>query len=351
MLAQLIDFMIDSHPASAALKAECASAGTSVFEALHVQLDAQRRAAGVAHDSFLTTHLHLYPDLHGNRSPLADPGMRGLLDGLALDASVHDLARVYYATLEAIALQTRQIIAALRHEGHRIDALYMSGGHTRNLVFMQLLADVCGVPVQLPASSSTSVVLGAAMLGRFAHETSDGAALETQAAAEAHAHKHADRLWQTMVCGAARRAACRPLLTRTGAGRHEQAGHICVSVQRRRAAAPARRQVFRALGKLVGGAPWLTTLRRRSSSTPSPRSGAGAPRWTLRRARREARRAAAARRRDGGLIDAVLPAPHHTTAPCLLRCPAAAAPRRLLAALRRAVTLRERRASSSCGGV
>ncbi len=38
---------------------------------------------------------------------------------------------------------------------------------------MQLLANVCGIPVILPANSGAAVVLGAAILGRFAKEVSD----------------------------------------------------------------------------------------------------------------------------------------------------------------------------------
>lgn len=54
--------------------------------------------------------------------------------------------------------------------GHAINSLYLSGGQARNTVLMQLFADVCGVPVVLPASYSEAVVLGAAMLARIAAE-------------------------------------------------------------------------------------------------------------------------------------------------------------------------------------
>ena len=55
-------------------------------------------------------------------------------------------------------------------KGHAIRAIYMSGGQARNAPLMQLLADTCGMPVVLPANSGAAVVLGAAMLGRFAAE-------------------------------------------------------------------------------------------------------------------------------------------------------------------------------------
>ncbi len=55
-------------------------------------------------------------------------------------------------------------------KGHEITSIYMSGGQAKNIPLMQLFANTCSMPVVLPASSSAAVVLGAAMLGRFAAE-------------------------------------------------------------------------------------------------------------------------------------------------------------------------------------
>lgn len=60
-----------------------------------------------------------------------------------------------------------------RQELHKISFIYVSGGQAKNRALMQLLANVCGIPVVLPANSDASVVLGAAILGRFAKEVSD----------------------------------------------------------------------------------------------------------------------------------------------------------------------------------
>lgn len=59
-------------------------------------------------------------------------------------------------------------------KGHAVRSIYMSGGQAKNTALMQLFADTCGMPVVLPQSSGAAVVLGAAMLGRFAAELKPG---------------------------------------------------------------------------------------------------------------------------------------------------------------------------------
>lgn len=59
--------------------------------------------------------------------------MRGMLIGMQLDKTVGDLALRYYATGEAIALQTRQIIDELNRCGHEIQSIFMSGGYASQL--------------------------------------------------------------------------------------------------------------------------------------------------------------------------------------------------------------------------
>lgn len=94
--------------------------------------------------------------------------------GLQLDSSLHDLARKFHLTLEAIALQTRHIVDSMNAAGHKITELYMSGGQAKNAKLMQLFADVVGMPVVLPESTADAVSRGSAMLARFAAERTQG---------------------------------------------------------------------------------------------------------------------------------------------------------------------------------
>jgi ribulose kinase len=108
------------------------------------------------------------------------------------DSTLSDLARKFHLTLEAIALQTRHIVDEMNAHGHRIRAIYMSGSQAKNAALMSLLANCCGMPVILPASASAAVVLGAAMLGRFAAEA---AARSTPLSPR----EQGEALWKTMV--------------------------------------------------------------------------------------------------------------------------------------------------------
>jgi sugar (pentulose or hexulose) kinase len=93
--------------------------------------------------------------------------------------------------MEAIALQTRHIVDELNSKGHQINTIYMSGGQANNIPLMQLLADICQMPVVLPYSHSNAVVLGAAMLGRFAAQVSAG---------KMTPKSEGEALWKIMVC-------------------------------------------------------------------------------------------------------------------------------------------------------
>lgn len=61
-------------------------------------------AKGVSDVSLLTKDFHIWPDFHGNRSPLADPTMKGMLVGLSIDSSEENLALVYLATLQGLSV-------------------------------------------------------------------------------------------------------------------------------------------------------------------------------------------------------------------------------------------------------
>lgn len=157
----LIDHVVGTHAAFALLGAE----GGGVYPLLNARL--AELARSLPFPAALTGDLHVNPDFHGNRSPLADPAMRGMISGLSLSAGPDDLARLYLATVQAAAYGTRQIIEALNAKGYAIDTLCACGGGTRNEVFLREHADATGCRIILPEEPE-AVLLGAAMLGAVA---------------------------------------------------------------------------------------------------------------------------------------------------------------------------------------
>jgi FGGY-family pentulose kinase len=158
----LVDHVIMTHAGYAELREQAGPGG--VHEALNLRLDAM---AGEAPVATLTRNLHVLPYHHGNRSPRADPTLRGVISGLRLSATLDDLALLYLATIQAIAYGTRHIVEALNATGYAVDTIMASGGGTKNRVFLQAHADATGCRVVLPAEPE-AVLLGAAVLGAVA---------------------------------------------------------------------------------------------------------------------------------------------------------------------------------------
>jgi len=107
------------------------------------------------------------PYFHGNRSPRADPTLRGAVSGLKLSNTADDLAVSYLATIQAIAYGTRHILETLNAQGYRIDTILACGGGTKNPVFLREHADATGCRIVLPREPE-AVLLGSAMLAAVA---------------------------------------------------------------------------------------------------------------------------------------------------------------------------------------
>jgi len=134
---------------------------TSVYAVLNERLS--ELAGPSANPGALTRDLHVLPDHHGNRSPRADPSLRGMVSGLKLSASIDALALEYLATIQAIAHGTRHIIDTMNANGYRIETVIATGGDSKNPIFLREHADATGARVLLPKEPE-AVLLGSAML-------------------------------------------------------------------------------------------------------------------------------------------------------------------------------------------
>lgn len=109
--------------------------------------------------------VYFVPAFVGLGAPHWDAYARGTLVGMTRGTTRAHIAR---ATLDAIALQTCDVLEAMRADsGITLSALRVDGGAARNDLLMQIQADLLGVPVQRPAVTETTA-LGAAYLAGLA---------------------------------------------------------------------------------------------------------------------------------------------------------------------------------------
>ncbi|XP_013869267.1 FGGY carbohydrate kinase domain-containing protein isoform X2 [Austrofundulus limnaeus] len=168
---RLIDHIVKGHAAYSQLQDLVQQSGAVAGENMYSYLN---RHLSLMVDSgssvdLLGSSLHVCPDFHGNRSPLADPTLKGMLVGLSLSQTLDDLALLYLATIQALALGTLQILEAMKEAGHDISTLFLCGGLSKNSLFVQIQATATGMPVVLP-DQMEAVLVGAAVLGACASQ-------------------------------------------------------------------------------------------------------------------------------------------------------------------------------------
>lgn len=151
------------------------AAGGDPTSALHQRIVERVQHLRRCEGEGFADHLHVLPDFHGNRSPLADPHARGVVSGLTLDTSFDSLCRLYWRTAVSIALGARHVLDAMQGFGYGVDTLHVTGGHVHNPLLMELYADVTGKRIIVPATAD-AVLLGTAMTAASAGGVHDGLA-------------------------------------------------------------------------------------------------------------------------------------------------------------------------------
>ena len=164
-----IDHVIASHPNAPQLQAEAKRKKQTVYEILNAEVLRLQQEQGKLQGKSceITSDLHILPYFLGNRSPNADPHARAVFDGVSLDTSLSSQALQYYACIQAVAYGTRDIIAAMNRAGSRIDTMFVTGGGTKNPLWLQEHADATQCKIVLPRESE-AVLLGSAILAATA---------------------------------------------------------------------------------------------------------------------------------------------------------------------------------------
>lgn len=115
-------------------------------------------------DKLGESHLLFYPHLVGDKTIYADPSLRGAFIGLSTDTTRSDMT---LAVMEGIAFALKQLAKELHLEDTKLDELKVIGGGSRSRVWMQILADVMGLPIaQMGGEGGAGY--GMALLAAFA---------------------------------------------------------------------------------------------------------------------------------------------------------------------------------------
>ena len=115
------------------------------------------------------TSLLLLPDFAGSGTPTFDTASKGAVLGLTFATDKTELAK---AVLEGLTFELRLNMDLLKDGGVRVDELRAIGGGARSELWLQLKADITGVPAVVPriteAASWGAALLAGVGAGHFA---------------------------------------------------------------------------------------------------------------------------------------------------------------------------------------
>jgi glycerol kinase len=161
-LLTTVAYKIDGQ-ATYALEGSIFAAGAAVqwlrdgLKLIEAASETEALAASLEHNK----GVYLVPAFTGLGAPHWDPRARGAIFGLTRDTGIAEIAR---ATLEAVAYQTHDLIAAMAQDwGAKPSVLRVDGGMVANAWLLQFLADIIDAKVERPALTETTA-LGAAYL-------------------------------------------------------------------------------------------------------------------------------------------------------------------------------------------
>jgi glycerol kinase len=123
-------------------------------------IDSAPESEAIARETGIVDEVYVVPAFAGLGAPYWDPHARGAILGLTRGSGRNEIVT---ATLQAVAFQTHDLIAAMADDGIAPSTIRVDGGMVANEWFLQFLADVLETPVERPENVE-STVLGAAYL-------------------------------------------------------------------------------------------------------------------------------------------------------------------------------------------
>ncbi|PSW10252.1 sugar kinase [Photobacterium rosenbergii] len=158
----LIDHVIRNHSFYGELLKVTGEQGCSEYEVLNNEVFRLEQS-----DPHFMSNFHMLGYYHGNRSPRANPNLKGMICGLTMNAGLSDLAIQYMAAIQSVSYGTRHIIETMNKAGHGIKRIHMCGGGTKNPLWLREHANATGCPIVL-STEDEAVILGSAMLAATA---------------------------------------------------------------------------------------------------------------------------------------------------------------------------------------
>ena len=103
--------------------------------------------APITPDRLGKNDVYFLPYLMGERSPHNDPAARGAFVGLRMDSTRADMTQ---AVLEGVAFAIRDWVEIARAQGIAIERSRVCGGGAKSPLWRTILANVLGIPLELP---------------------------------------------------------------------------------------------------------------------------------------------------------------------------------------------------------
>ena len=104
------------------------------------------------------------PYFAGERTPIDDPDARGIFMGIKTSTTREDL---YRAGLEGVAYSINQHLRIFEEDEAPVHRILAAGGGTKNPMWMQIVADVCGISITVP-KVTVGACYGDAMMAAIA---------------------------------------------------------------------------------------------------------------------------------------------------------------------------------------
>ncbi len=141
-----------------------ASCNLWLMEDIFKTQDYAGEQAAITQDKLGRNHVFFLPYLMGERSPINDTDARGCFIGMTMDTSRADLLQ---AVLEGVSFAIRDSFEVAKSLGIAIPRSMLCGGGSKSGLWRTILANVLGIPLDIPATEQ-GPGYGGAMLAMVA---------------------------------------------------------------------------------------------------------------------------------------------------------------------------------------